>query len=254
MVSEKVSILFGVASLKGERDFQEDSFFMRPLDGGFACGLFDGHGGLGGSQAAARIMPAYFSARVSPNKAIVDAFHYTHQQIDETTGGTTAVAVHCSGSQLTCGWVGDSRCIIISGSTVITLTRDHRPSNADERSRIEDSGGVIVLKLTSSGSTEYIAHPTNGSALMMTRALGDHSFEPAGVIPDPEIVNYQIHSGDRFCCLICDGVWESVTEDELLQLAKGRRSPQRLAAAIAKLAIRNGSKDNVTAVVCKLAR
>ncbi|MCH7492554.1 protein phosphatase 2C family protein [Patescibacteria group bacterium] len=249
MVSEKANILFGVASLRGGREFQEDSFFMLPLVGGFVCGLFDGHGGAGGSQAAARIMPEYFSAGVNPRDAIEDSFDDVHQKINETAGGTTAMVVHCSGSQLTCGWVGDSRCIIIGSSTVITLTRDHRPSNADERSRIKDSGGVIVLK----GSTEYIAHPTNGSALMMTRALGDHSFESAGIIPSPEIVNYQIRPDDRFCCLICDGVWESVTNDELLQLAKGRRSPQRLAAAIAKRAIRNGSKDNVTAVVCKLA-
>ena len=254
MVSEKANILFGVASLRGGREFQEDSFFMLPLVGGFVCGLFDGHGGAGGSQVAARIVPEHFSAGVNPREAIEDSFDDVHQKINETAGGTTAMVMHCSGSKLTCGWVGDSRCIIIGSSTVITLTRDHRPSNADERSRIVASGGIIVLRLTDNGSTEYVAHPADGSALMMTRALGDHSFESAGVISSPEIVNYQIQPDDRFCCLICDGVWESITDDELLQLAKSRRSPQRLAAAIAKLAIRNGSKDNVTAVVCKLAR
>lgn len=246
--------IFGATSLLGGRSAQEDTHFTLTIGDELVCGLFDGHGGARGSRLASKIIPNHFTkaGNANPVDSITHSFSSVHQLIDEGVGGTTAVVAHRAENQLTCGWVGDSRCVIIGRSGVHTITTDHRPANEVERMRIIAHGGEIVAYPSRYGYVEYVSHLTSRGGLMMTRALGDHSFKPAGVIAAPDITTYQIKADDRWCCLLCDGVWESVSDDELTAIVKGKRSPQRLADAITNAALRNGSSDNITAVVMRL--
>ena len=59
--------------------------------------------------------------------------------------GSTALFVIIDGrsKRLTVANVGDSRCVISRGGTVIELTKDHRLSRADEKARVEKAGGKV---------------------------------------------------------------------------------------------------------------
>ena len=52
----------------------------------------------------------------------------------------------------------------------------------------------------------------------MSRSIGDHSLTKAGVIPDPEFVEHQITDNDKMLIIASDGVWEFLTNEDVLQL------------------------------------
>lgn len=249
---KRPQLLFGIASAQGKRDSQEDAHFTCEVRFGWVCGLFDGHSGSEGSAEAARLMEQEFVSLedTSPltGASLTEMFHRVHGALAGKDGGTTALVAHRNGSVLTCVVAGDSHCVVVSSRGAVVLNRDHRLNNSDEHERIERAGGTIVLR----HGCERVLNVYGTSAIMVTRAFNDPEYGPAGLIPDPEVVLHTLGSRDRFCCLLCDGIWESLSNDQIASTARGKRSPQRLAEALVQAALAQGSTDNVTAVVVKL--
>lgn len=54
--------------------------------------------------------------------------------------------------------------------------------------------------------------------LAMSRSMGDNISKPYGVTHKPEITSVQIDKRDKFILLASDGVWEFITNQEVLQL------------------------------------
>jgi serine/threonine protein phosphatase PrpC len=54
--------------------------------------------------------------------------------------------------------------------------------------------------------------------LAMSRSFGDNISKPVGVTHIPEIINLKIDKRDRFVLIASDGVWEFITNQEVLQL------------------------------------
>lgn len=54
--------------------------------------------------------------------------------------------------------------------------------------------------------------------LAMSRSMGDNVSKPYGVTHKPEITSVQIDKRDKFILLASDGVWEFITNQEVLQL------------------------------------
>lgn len=52
----------------------------------------------------------------------------------------------------------------------------------------------------------------------MSRSFGDNISKPVGVSSDPEIIKMKLDKRDRFVLLASDGVWEFITNQEVLQL------------------------------------
>lgn len=52
----------------------------------------------------------------------------------------------------------------------------------------------------------------------MSRSMGDNVSKPYGVTHKPEITSVQIDKRDKFILLASDGVWEFITNQEVLQL------------------------------------
>ena len=49
----------------------------------------------------------------------------------------------------------------------------------------------------------------------MARSLGDLVAASVGVIPEPEVLEFEIDVNDRFIVLASDGVWEFLTNENV---------------------------------------
>jgi serine/threonine protein phosphatase PrpC len=136
----------------------------------------------------------------------------------EDKSGSTAVACLISPSHVYLINCGDSRAILVSNNEVVLGTYDHKPINPNERERIQNAGGSVMIQRV------------NGS-LAVSRALGDYEYkcvEGRGpceqlVSPEPEIyVREREHDKDQFVVLACDGIWDVMTNDDLKEFINSR--------------------------------
>ena len=52
----------------------------------------------------------------------------------------------------------------------------------------------------------------------MSRSFGDNVSKTVGVTCDPEVIKMKLDKRDRFLLLASDGVWEFISNQEVLQL------------------------------------
>jgi serine/threonine protein phosphatase PrpC len=149
------------------------------------------------------------------------------------------------------------------------LTEDHKPELDEEKERIERAGGFVQF------------NRVNGE-LAMSRALGDFRYKlrpeipvhEQQVIPVPDIAIHERSSDDKVIVLACDGVWDVLQNNEAVEFLtdivyaeegsdieqrhkkKRKEAPeisaQEGAENLIQLALNDGSKDNISAIVVKL--
>jgi len=107
-----------------------------------------------------------------------------------------------------------------SGSTVIS--RDHKPSEPEEKERILSSGGrVEAFKNEDNedvGPLRVWLKDEDVPGLAMSRSIGDIVSAKVGVISSPEISLYKISKNDKFLILASDGLWEFVSNEQAVQI------------------------------------
>lgn len=88
------------------------------------------------------------------------------------------------------------------------LSEDHKPSNTEEKARIEAAGGFVE------------EDRVNGS-LNLSRSLGDFEykntegdFKSQKVTCDPEVCEVERQATDQFVILACDGIWDCLSSEE----------------------------------------
>lgn len=128
-------------------------------------------------------------------------------QAENLNSGTTALcAIYRKIQQkLIVGWCGDSQALIARLGNVHQIVRKHSPEDERERKRIEDLGGVVLFWGNS--------YRVNGS-LAVSRAIGDASHKPF-VSAEPEIAVLDLDGEEDFFVMGCDGLWDSLTEDDV---------------------------------------
>jgi protein phosphatase 2C family protein 2/3 len=111
----------------------------------------------------------------------------------------------------------------------IPLSKEHRPSDPEERSRIESSGGQVVRVSYSMDDPGLDRVQPGGLAI--SRALGGvHYKNRNGVSSIPDI-NQVVSDGkwttngsnwslDDFILIGCDGIFDVMTNDEIVELTK----------------------------------
>jgi len=138
------------------------------------------------------------------------------------------------------------------------LTTDHKPDNADERARIERTGGTVE-------NVMGVAR-VNGD-LAVSRAFGDAQHKEIGgpgqedhpVSAAPEFTTMRCDPTD-FLMLVCDGISEGdFPNREVVRLAanelKASGDTPDLAAAsvsVCRKALQSGSKDNLSCMIVAL--
>ena len=146
--------------------------------------------------------------------------------------GSTCVSILIDNKNLCKLYVsntGDSRALIIKEVkrkfwTCQQLSRDHKPIEKDESSRIYKSGGEIQ-KIEDqyggwAGPLRVWAKNEIGPGLAMTRSFGDILGASIGIICLPEISEYKIKQEDRVIIIASDGLWEYISNKEVTNIVK----------------------------------
>lgn len=142
------------------------------------------------------------------------------------------------GRVLTVANCGDARAVMSRAGRPFRLTTDHRPVNT-ERRRVETSGGFV-----SCGRVNGI--------LNVSRAFGDHCMKSL-VICTPAVFEVKVTSVDQFVVLACDGLWDFVDDDTVVQSARDGfergLTSQQVSQELVQLAMKSGSTDNCSVLV-----
>jgi len=267
------------------RQYNEDGHKVRdPLSVGGVNGralderwrffaVYDGHGGRECVNwlepylhhiIAAELHTLKTCAAGHPDQSVVAAalkraFKKADEQLAfqevRTSGSTATVAlVHDStgGKMLYVANVGDSRAVLVGGSSVRQLSVDHHASNPEEVARVESDGGCVFRRRV-------------GGILSVTRAFGDFELkgDGGGLTCEPDVSVCRVR-GAKALVLASDGLWDvldgmsvrRVLEDSVCRAMK-ETSPGYLGDMLCATAAHNlvehakhlGSHDNICALV-----
>lgn len=87
-----------------------------------------------------------------------------------------------------------------------------------------------------------------------TSSLGDLKLKPLGLTPEPQITALVLPSTTySHLTLLSDGISSVLSDEEVIDLARGARSPREAAKRIVWFAEEVGGEDNMTALVVPLA-
>ena len=223
-----------------------------------AC-VADGMGGMEtGDAASGAVVKSFeakaqagFSARLlhSPEAHVSEVKKWVHEANDRVLsalekrrakGGSTVVCACLVGNRLAVSHVGDCRLYLIRAGEPRLLTRDHSLAMALAMQ------GEIPLE-------DVRKHPERSR---VTRSLGEKRPMPDYLVDTLEQVTgkptMELEAGDTL--LLCsDGVWEPLSDEELVSYVASYKSDLNAAAeAIIKATLARGGGDNATAVLVRL--
>uniref|UniRef100_A0A0E0JZR6 protein-serine/threonine phosphatase n=1 Tax=Oryza punctata TaxID=4537 RepID=A0A0E0JZR6_ORYPU len=192
---------------------------------------------------------------------IMDRDLKLHKGIDCFFSGTTAVAVLKQGHNLIIGNLGDSRAILGTRDKdnqlmAVQLTVDLKPNIPSEAQRIRQRRGRIFALPEEPEVARVWLPKYNSPGLAMARAFGDFCLKDYGLISMPEVSYHRITEKDEFVVLATDGVWDVLSNTEVVSIvnrATSRASAARLLVESAHRAWRARfptSKIDDCAVVC----
>lgn len=234
---------YGLSAMQGWRVEMEDAHaavtgLSQDLQDWSYFGVFDGHAGATVSKYCAdNLLSSILAAddfktatkiSSSPNadqlkSGTIAGFLEMDAKMrdllsEKDKSGSTAIIAFVSPNHVIFGNCGDSRAIFCSNGAVAFCSVDHKPSNADEKSRIEKAGGSVMIQRV------------NGS-LAVSRALGDFEYKMDSnlapveqlVSPEPEVsVENRNSSLDEFMVLACDGVWDVMSNEDVADFVRSR--------------------------------
>mmetsp|Transcript_14692 Transcript_14692/g.36607 ORF Transcript_14692/g.36607 Transcript_14692/m.36607 type:complete len:289 (-) Transcript_14692:520-1386(-) len=247
---------YGFSLLRGKRpnmeDFHSAMFKKDPriseVIGLF--GIFDGHGGPNAADFVRTNLFTNLLSNVSflsdPAKAMVEAYESTDAQYlkqdaaSNREDGCTAVTAVLLGTRLFIANVGDSRAVLCRAGKAVALSVDHKPNSKEERTRIENAGGVVVW----AGTWRV------GGVLAVSRAFGDRPLKRF-VISTPELCEEQLTPDDEFIILASDGLWDVLSNQDATGLIRDIPDPERAAKKLTEEAYARGSNDNISCIVVR---
>lgn len=255
-------------SLKGLRDQNEDKHVIilntgkkdpKKKNVNFFS-VFDGHGGKEVSKYLSENLSQFFmDNRVMyplSKKYVYDVYDHLQKTLKSSnfayySGSTALVAVHFKyngDDYLNVMNVGDCRIIICRDNFAMPLTKDHKPHWPEERSRIDNLGGKIT----------FDGYDWRIKDLSVSRAFGDLDATPF-VTHRPDLFRYKLDKTDKFFVLACDGLWDVMSNDEVInyvllncydKTTKNRINKNvNIAKKLAEYALKKGSTDNITCIV-----
>ncbi|XP_068636488.1 probable protein phosphatase 2C 66 [Aristolochia californica] len=184
-----------------------------------------------------------------------------HPTIDCFCSGTTTVTLVKQGQDLVIGNVGDSRAVLgmrdkDNSLVAVQLTVDLKPNLPREAARIQQCKGR-VFALQDEPEVARVWLPNNDSpGLAMARAFGDFCLKDFGLISVPDISYRRLTSKDEFIVLATDGVWDVLSNKEVVDIVASAPSRASAARALVDCAVRAWrlkfptSKSDDCAVIC----
>ncbi|KAJ1773819.1 cysteinyl-tRNA synthetase [Coemansia sp. RSA 1843] len=136
----------------------------------------------------------------------------------EHQGGSTAVVAYIHGRTLHVSNVGDALGVVSRRGTPVLLSKRHDPYDISEIKRIRSIGGYITQQGKVQGQTD------------ITRAFGYFNLLPY-VNADPTINTLELAEEDEFLIMANKPVWDVITPQIAVDIARKHRRDPRLAAA-----------------------
>lgn len=132
--------------------------------------------------------------------------------------GCTAVVALLHDKELFVANAGDSRCVVCRSGKALEMSIDHKPEDQVEFDRIQKAGGRVTLDGRVNGG------------LNLSRAIGDHGYkmnkkvkpEDQMISALPDIKKISIEPEDEFMVLACDGIWNFMTSDDVVEFVQDR--------------------------------
>jgi len=147
------------------------------------------------------------------------------KEMDCTFSGTTCVCAVKIDRRLYVSNIGDSRAVLCHQSpdyylTAIPLSQDQKPDTPGEKERLIAAGGRVA-SLAGMGENMpprlWLAND-DVPGLGVSRSIGDTVSQTIGVIQVPEVKTYDLQDGDVFAVWASDGVWEFLTNEQVVSL------------------------------------
>ena len=197
-------------------------------------------------------------------------YQLSKQSFNCDDSGTTCVIVIQLEEHIICANAGDSRAIIIFDETnnknllntkIYPLSYDCKPENPNEKKRIYEHGGTVEQIVDEDGiGVGPFRVWVNGEdfpGLAMSRSIGDFEAKNIGVIPNPQIIEYDINYKSKYMIICSDGIWEFIDNEEAMEIGKKyylRNDPNGLCNELIKKATEIWIKedtviDDITVVV-----
>ncbi len=91
-----------------------------------------------------------------------------------------------------------------------------------------------------------------GGVLAVTRAFGDINLKTHGLISKPDVKRIPIRLHHRYVVVASDGLWDYVPLKNVQKIIKEEIEPNDIALRLIKVAISEGTYDNISVIVIKL--
>lgn len=226
----------------------------------YLVAVFDGHGPLG--HLISGFLQINFTSTVKSflNSCSTESLTKTFSKIindlesklmasnfDLTYSGSTLLSLFFSGQVLCCTNIGDSRAILISYCdewSVRALNTEHKPYVKEEKNRVEKAGGRVLASIDGNGNAKgpiRVWGAKGGPGISVSRTLGDSYCKQFGVSSEPDIFLKNLTDNDRVVVLGTDGLWDGLSNEEVLKVVSeywvDKRNAQSIAEALQKIAI-----------------
>jgi len=153
--------------------------------------------------------------------------------------------------------IGDSRAVLCRDGIALELTRDHKPNDPIEKTRIEQLGGEVMwcgeIHPMIGQPVELCGYYRVNGNLAVARAVGDVADRPY-ITAEPDMMTFPIEEEkDEFIILASDGLWDVVTSHEAIDFVQ-RHIQQgfprdEVATRMVEESLRRRTIDNVTIVI-----
>ena len=155
------------------------------------------------------------------------------EKFDCLRSGTTCVIVFQCDEHIICANAGDSRAIMIfddsnndslKNTKIYPLSYDCKPEIPMERKRIMANGGSVEQFIDDNdqgvGPFRVFIKDQENPGLAMSRSIGDIEAKTVGVIPNPQIIEYEINRKSKYMIICSDGIWEFISNEEAMEIGK----------------------------------
>jgi serine/threonine protein phosphatase PrpC len=228
----------------------QDSYFHidDPNTNTFILAVLDGHGEYG--HLVANYISSEMEHLLTTNphyltdleKALAETVEYTEtlllQKYRPYCGfsGTTLCLAAFRNSTLIVTNIGDSRLVIGNNHReALYASRDHKASEADERCRIESTGGRVIIKTYEDGyvgPARVYLKDDDLPGLAMSRSIADTVVADVGVISTPEITTRALTPDQKVLIVATDGLWDFMSNDDAVTIALASANPSEAVSTL----------------------
>ena len=107
-------------------------------------------------------------------------------------------------------------------TSIFCLSNDLKPTLPLEKQRIIENGGKVEQYIDSKGKAfgpyRVWVQDEMFPGLAMSRSIGDFIATSVGVIPNPEIIEYNLNKGSKYMIIASDGIWQYMSNEKVMNI------------------------------------